>query len=87
MKTNDDAKRTFGIVSTKRKERGPNSAGQSGDMQGLEGGRAEELLEEGQTLEAEILMGIEDAPDADEGEVRTKQVPDDDVPTEYLGRD
>ena len=53
----------------------------------MEGGRAEELLEEGQTLEAEILMGIEDAPDADEGEVRTKQVPDDDVPTEYLGKD
>jgi hypothetical protein len=87
MKTNDDARRTYDTAPLRKKEGGPNSAGQSGDMQGLEGGRAEELLEEGQTLEAEILMAVEDAPDADEGEVRTTQLPDDDVPSEYLGKD
>jgi hypothetical protein len=87
MKTNDDAKRTYSIGSRKRDELGPNSAGQSGDTQGLPEGGAEELLEEGQTLEAEILMGVEDSPDADEGSVRTKQIPDDDIPVEYLGQD
>ena len=46
-----------------------------------------ELLEEGQTLEAEAVQAIEDAPDADEGEVRTREVPEDDVPEEYLERD
>ena len=30
---------------------------------------------------------MENAPDADVKEVRTKQVREDDVPTEYLGKD
>ena len=47
----------------------------------------EELVEEGQSFEAEVIAGVEDAPDADEGEVRTKQVPEDDVPSEYLNQD
>jgi hypothetical protein len=46
-----------------------------------------ELIEEGQSFEAEAISGVEDAPDADAGEVRTKQVPEDDVPSEYLGKD
>jgi hypothetical protein len=69
---------------------GPNSAGQSGDMQGLsnaEGSNSEsvmELLEEGQYFEAAAVSGIENAPDADVSEVKTRQVPEDDVPGEYL---
>jgi hypothetical protein len=39
-----------------------------------------ELLEEGQTLEAEAVAGVEDALDADQGEIRTHEVPEDDVP-------
>jgi hypothetical protein len=46
-----------------------------------------ELLEEGNAFEAEVVKGIEDVPDADEGEVRTHEVPEDDVPEEYLEKD
>ena len=46
-----------------------------------------ELVEEGQSFEAEAVAGIEDAPDADVAEVHTKEVPEDDVPSEYLGKD
>jgi hypothetical protein len=48
---------------------------------------ADELLEEGQTFEAGIVSGVEDAPDADQGEVKTREVPQDDVPEEYDGKD
>ena len=69
------------------------SAGQSGDNQGLSGvaeagsESVEELLEEGQSFEAEAISGVEDAPDPDVAEVHTKQVPEDDVPGEYLDQD
>ena len=69
---------------------GPESAGQAGDTQGLSGiaqadsQSVEELVEEGQFFEAAVISGIENAPPADAGEVRTKQVPTDDVPDEYL---
>jgi hypothetical protein len=72
---------------------GARSGGQSGDLQGLsnrEGADSEsvdELLEEGNAFEAEIVKGIEDVPDADEGEIRTREVPEDDVPDEYLEKD
>jgi hypothetical protein len=46
----------------------------------------EELLEEGQTFEAEILEGVENARDADKSEVKTREVPEDDVPEEYQGK-
>lgn len=64
-----------------------------GDLQGISmEDRADsesvgELLEEGQTFEAEAVLAIEDALDADQGEVRTHEVPEDDVPGEYLERD
>ena len=89
----DQSKRTYGVVSPKEKGMGPGSAGQSGDTQGLsdvaEAGpeSVEELTEEGQSFEAEAIGGVEDAPDADVAEVHTKQVPEDDVPGEYLDRD
>jgi hypothetical protein len=67
--------------------------GQSGDLQGLsnrptaDSESVEELLEEGNALEAEVVQGVENAPDADQGEVRTQEVPEDDVPQEYLDKD
>jgi N utilization substance protein A len=72
---------------------GPESAGQSGDNQGLsdladaDSETVDELTEEGQAFEAEVISGVEDAPDADQGEVRTHEVPEDDVPEEYRERD
>ena len=43
----------------------------------------DELLEEGNAFEADVVKGVEDADDADEREVRTHEVPEDDVPDEY----
>jgi hypothetical protein len=57
------------------------SGGQSGDLQGLsnvEGADSEsvdELLEEGNAFEADVVKGVEEAEDADGGEVRTHGVP------------
>ena len=48
---------------------------------------AEELLEQGNALEAEAVQGIENALDADQGEVETHEVPEDDVPQEYQDKD
>src|ERR1700693_4291018 len=72
---------------------GARSGGQSGDLQGLsnrEGADSEsvdELLEEGNAFEAEAVKGVEDAGDADEREVRTHEVPQDDVPGEYRNKE
>ena len=61
----------------------------SGDTQGLSRAAGasfesvKELVEEGQYLEAEVVEGVEDAPNADAGPVKTKEVPEDDVPAEY----
>jgi hypothetical protein len=69
---------------------GPDSGGQSGDVQGLsrnELANSEsiaELAEEGQDYEAGIVSGVENAPDADEGPIKTREVPENDVPEEYL---
>jgi hypothetical protein len=66
---------------------------QSGDLQGLssvEGADSEsvgELIEEGNAFEANIVAGVEDAGNANEKEVRTHEVPEDDVPGEYLDLD
>ena len=85
---------TIGIGGVSyRKGLGPSAGGQSGDVQGLsesEGADSEsvaELAEEGQDYEAEVVSGVENAPDADRGEVRTHEVPEDDVPPEYLERE
>jgi hypothetical protein len=72
---------------------GPESAGQSGDTQGLsnrpgaDSESVEELLEEGNSFEAAVISGVENAPDADVAEVRTREVPEDDVPIEYQKRE
>jgi hypothetical protein len=73
-----------------RDETGSDSAGQSGDLQQLrdsafaDSESIEELVEEGNAYEAGILSGVENAKDPDVDEVRTRQVPEDDVPEEYL---
>jgi hypothetical protein len=80
-------------VTFESKGLGANSGGQSGDLQGLSdsaGADSEsvnELLEEGNAFEAEVVEGIENVPDADKGEIRTREVPEDDVPDEYLDKD
>jgi hypothetical protein len=81
------------LVAVETRGLGPRAGGQSGDTQGLSGiagGDSEsvqELMEEGQSFEAEVLQGVENAPDPDEDEVRTREVTEDDVPEEYLGKD
>jgi hypothetical protein len=68
---------------------GARSGGQAGDLQGLSGREhadsesVDELLEEGNAFEAGVVKGVEDAGEADEGEVVTHEVPEDDVPGEY----
>jgi hypothetical protein len=78
-----------GMFRQGRRGLGPNAGGQSGDIQALprdedvDSESVEELAEEGQAFEAEVVSGVENAPDADRGEVRTREVPEDDVPDEY----
>ena len=80
------------IGATGRRGFGAHSAGQSGDTQGLSNAEeadsesVEGLVEEGQDFEAGVVAGVEEA-DASEGEVRTRQVREDDVPLEYLEQD
>ena len=70
-------------------ELGPDSAGQSGDLQGIsdvadaDSESVKELVEEGNSFEADVIDGVENAKNADASEVRTRQVPEDDVPEEY----
>ena len=81
------------VVSYGRRGLGARSAGQSGDTQGISAAvrtdseSVEELLEEGQSFEAEVVAGVENAPEPGESEMRTKEVPEDDVPEEYRERD
>jgi len=66
---------------------------ESGDLQGLS--RAEtvdsesvdELLEEGNSFEAGVISGVQEADDEEPREVHTHEVPEDDVPEEYLDQD
>jgi hypothetical protein len=98
-KTGAKRKRTRGksesvnSVAYEPKGLGARSGGQSGDLQGLSGiagadsESVDELIEEGNAFEAEIVKGVQDVRDADEDEVRTHEVPEDDVPEEYLEKD
>ena len=82
--------RTYRTVAALQKGLGPGSAGQSGDTQGLsdvaEAGAESvaELVEEGQFFEAGVIGAVEDASGADPAELHTKEVPEDDVPAEYV---
>lgn len=65
----------------------------AGDDQGisrnesLDSESVEELLEEGQSLEGSIVEGVENARDADQGEVRTHEAREDDLREEYENPD
>ena len=89
-------KRTSGRQSEyalRRPGRGALSGGQSGDLQGLstredvDSESVDELLEEGNAFEAGVVEGVEDAESRSERPVHTREVPEDDVPEEYLDRD
>ncbi len=76
--------------ASSRDLRGPDSAGQSGDLQGLsnreraDSESVDELIEEGNAFEAGVVAGVEEADDREGSEVHTHEVPEDDVPGEYL---
>lgn len=78
-----------GSIALPRRGLGSAAGGQSGDTEGLsniataDSESVEELEEEGQAFEAEAVRGVEEAPDPDEAEVTTHEVPEDDVPREY----
>src|SRR2546425_11778682 len=83
---------------TKKNERkpnelGPDSAGQSGDIQQIpnvadaDSESVEELIEEANAFEADAVYGAGNAKDADVSEVTRRQVPEDYVPGEYRDRE
>jgi hypothetical protein len=65
----------------------------SGDLQGLsrkakaDSESVDELVQEGNAYEAGILQGVEEADNADEGEVKSHEELADDIPEEYLDKD
>lgn len=69
------------------------SARQSADLEGLsrveqaDSESVDELVEEGNIFEAGAVAGVEEADDQDTKEVHTHEVPEDDVPDEYLEKD
>ena len=81
------------MVQLKRRARAAAAGAGGGDfggvsmVEGADSESSDELLEEGQTFEAGIVSGVENAPDPDQGEVRTHEVSQDDVPEEYDDKD
>lgn len=90
MKRNRTKNGRLGATPFAVDDPGSQSGKQSGDLQGLSRREAadsesvDELLEEGNAFEADVVAGVESADAADEQEVRTHEVPEDDVPGEYL---
>jgi hypothetical protein len=82
-----------GEMAFRSERRGLPSGEQSGDLQGLsnletaDSESVDELIEEGNAFEADVVAGVESAEDAEEKEVHTHEVPEDDVPGEYLDKD
>jgi hypothetical protein len=76
-------------VRLKPKSRVARAGTGAGDLQGIsivedvDSESADELLEEGQAFEAGIVSGVEKAGNAEESEVVTHEVLEDDVPKEY----
>jgi hypothetical protein len=68
-------------------------ARQAGDFEGVsrmeqaDSQSVDELVEEGNVFEAGAVTGVQEADDADEREVHTHELPEDDVPEEYLDKD
>ena len=91
---NDDNEARLDELGTDPGQVGSDSAGQSGDAQGLSGieeaneESVEELADTDQAYEADVVQGVEDAGDHPEKEVRSHQDPDyrreDDIPPENV---
>ena len=75
----------------KKRKQQADSSTQSGDLQGLsrtevaDSESVSELVEEGNAFEADVVSGVEAADEAKE--VRTHEVPEDDIPEEYRDKD
>lgn len=73
--------------------RGSSPTPQTSDFEGLsrdeqaDSESVDELVAEGNLAEAGAVAGVEEADSADEKEVQTHEVPEDDVPQEYLDKD
>jgi hypothetical protein len=71
----------------------PELGGQSGDLQGIsraeqdDSESVEELVEEGNLWEAGAVSGVEAADNENQSEVRTHELPEDDVPEEYWDKE
>jgi len=88
-----DRSRRSSPLSSEREISRSRSGEQSGDLQGLskvesvDSESVDELMEEGNAFEAGVISGVEDAGKRYDKEVRTREVPEDDVPEEYLDKD
>lgn len=86
-KIRKQAKRRKPVVE--RRVSASDSGKQSGDFQGLHNAESadsesvDELLEEGNTFEAGVVAGVEEADDEEGRSVHTREVLEDDVPEEY----
>lgn len=80
-------------LESSQSREGAVSSRQSGDLEGLsrveqaDSESVDELVEEGNIFEAGAVAGVEEADDQDTREVHTHEVPEDDVPDEYLDKD
>jgi len=82
-----------GAVPFSRERPESRSGEESGDLQGLsnieeaDSESVDELIEEGNAFEAGVVSGVEEAGREEGREVHTHEVPEDDVPGEYLDED
>jgi hypothetical protein len=90
----DEARRSFDRLPSSLEESPREVSGmQSGDLQGLSNHESadsesvDELLEEGNAFEAGVVWGVEDSREREGQEIRTREVPEDDVPGEYRDQD
>jgi hypothetical protein len=87
------AARNEGVRSSWSRQSPASGGGQSEDLQGVhqteqaDSESVAELAEEGNLFEAGAVAGVEEADSADEREVHTHELPEDDVPEEYLDKD
>jgi hypothetical protein len=85
--------RDLDILEFPASRTGERSGRLAGDLQGVsldedaDSESVAELEEEGNMFEAGIVAGVEEADNADESEVHTHEVSEDDVPEEYLDQD
>ena len=92
LRKKNPARRAKGSQPSWDRERGASSR-QSGESERLsrveqaDSESVDELVEEGNVFEAGAVAGVEEADDQDTREVHTHEVPEDDVPDEYLDKD